>query len=64
MLRGVNRLGSNKVTMAELREVVTSLGRADVMTYIQSGNVVFTPRASVLGSVAGSGGNVWRPRGG
>jgi uncharacterized protein (DUF1697 family) len=32
-----------KVTMAELREVVSSLGHADVMTYIQSGNV-FTPR--------------------
>jgi uncharacterized protein (DUF1697 family) len=30
--------------MAELREVVTSLGLADVMTYIQSGNVLFTPR--------------------
>jgi len=29
--------------MAELREVVTSLGHADVMTYIQSGNVLFTP---------------------
>ena len=30
--------------MAELQEVVTSLGHADVMTYIQSGNVLFTPR--------------------
>jgi uncharacterized protein (DUF1697 family) len=30
--------------MAELREIVTSLGHADVMTYIQSGNVLFTPR--------------------
>ncbi len=29
--------------MAELREVVTSLGHTDVMTYIQSGNVLFTP---------------------
>jgi uncharacterized protein (DUF1697 family) len=27
-----------------LREVVSSLGYADVMTYIQSGNVLFTPR--------------------
>ncbi len=44
LLRGVNNLGSKKVTMAELREVVTSLGHADVMTYIQSGNVLFTPR--------------------
>ena len=28
--------------MASLRDVVTSLGHADVVTYIQSGNVVFT----------------------
>ncbi len=28
--------------MAELRDVVTSLGHADVATYIQSGNVVFS----------------------
>ena len=43
LLRGVNNLGGKKVAMAELREVVTSLGHADVMTYIQSGNVLFTP---------------------
>lgn len=30
--------------MADLRGVVTSLGHTDVMTYIQSGNVLFTPR--------------------
>jgi uncharacterized protein (DUF1697 family) len=44
LLRGVNNLGGKKVTMAELREVVSSLGHADVTTYIQSGNVLFTPR--------------------
>jgi uncharacterized protein (DUF1697 family) len=44
LLRGVNNLGGKKVAMAELREVVTSLGHTDVMTYIQSGNVLFTPR--------------------
>ena len=44
LLRGVNNLGGKKVTMAELREVVSSLGHADVVTYIQSGNVLFTPR--------------------
>jgi uncharacterized protein (DUF1697 family) len=43
LLRGVNNLGGKKVAMAELREVVASLGHADVMTYIQSGNVLFTP---------------------
>ena len=28
--------------MAELRQLVASLGHGDVATYIQSGNVVFT----------------------
>ena len=39
--------------MADLRQLVTSLGHADVATYIQSGNVVFTPSGtdtSVLAS--------------
>jgi uncharacterized protein (DUF1697 family) len=44
LLRGVNNLGGKKVAMAELREVVTSLGHIDVTTYIQSGNVLLTPR--------------------
>ena len=43
LLRGVNNLGGKKVAMAELREVATSLGHTDVMTYIQSGNMLFTP---------------------
>jgi len=46
LLRGINVGGNNKVAMADLREVVASLGHGDVATYIQSGNVVFTsPRA-------------------
>ena len=46
LLRGVNNLGGKKVAMAELRLVVASLGHAEVMTYIQSGNLLFTPRPS------------------
>src|SRR5579863_6045270 len=42
LLRGINVGGNNKVPMAQLREVVTSLGHAGVTTYIQSGNVLFT----------------------
>jgi uncharacterized protein (DUF1697 family) len=41
LLRGINVLGRNKVSMAELRQLVASLGHGDVATYIQSGNVVF-----------------------
>jgi uncharacterized protein (DUF1697 family) len=43
LLRGVNVGGGNKLAMAELRQLVTSLGHSDVTTYIQSGNLVFTP---------------------
>jgi uncharacterized protein (DUF1697 family) len=53
LLRGVNNLGGKKVAMAELREVVTSLGHTDVTTYIQSGNVLFTARLTDS-STAGS----------
>ncbi len=42
LLRGINVLGRNKVSMEELRQIVASLGHSDVVTYIQSGNVVFT----------------------
>ncbi|HEX5995436.1 MAG TPA: DUF1697 domain-containing protein [Jiangellales bacterium] len=42
LLRGINLAGRNKVAMADLRAVVSSLGHTDVSTYIQSGNVVFT----------------------
>jgi uncharacterized protein (DUF1697 family) len=43
LLRGINVGGRNKVAMADLRRVMASLGHTDVTTYIQSGNVVFTP---------------------
>jgi uncharacterized protein (DUF1697 family) len=42
LLRGINVGGRNKVAMSDLRTLVSSLGHADVATYIQSGNVVFT----------------------
>jgi uncharacterized protein (DUF1697 family) len=42
LLRGINLGGHNKVAMADLREIMTSLGHTDVATYIQSGNVVFS----------------------
>ena len=42
LLRGINVGGRNKVSMADLRTVVTGLGHTGVATYIQSGNVLFT----------------------
>jgi uncharacterized protein (DUF1697 family) len=42
LLRGINVGGHNKVPMAALRETCESIGCAEVVTYIQSGNVVLT----------------------
>ena len=42
LLRGINVGGHNKIAMADLRAMVTGLGFADVSTYIQSGNVLFS----------------------
>lgn len=44
LLRGINVGGHGVVTMAELRERFESFGLADVSTYIQSGNVLFSHR--------------------
>ena len=41
LLRGVNVGGHRRVPMATLRTVFESLGHANVVTYIASGNVVF-----------------------
>jgi uncharacterized protein (DUF1697 family) len=52
LLRGINVGGRNKVPMAELREVVASLGHTGVTTYIQSGNVLFTTAETDTGKLA------------
>jgi uncharacterized protein (DUF1697 family) len=44
-LRGINVGGHNKVPMAELRALLTSLGYADLATHLQSGNAVFSSQA-------------------
>ncbi len=43
LLRGVNIGPHKRIGMPALREIVESLGHTDVETYLQSGNVVFTP---------------------
>jgi len=42
LLRGINVGGKNKLPMAELVAMFVEAGCADVRTYIQSGNVLFT----------------------
>jgi len=52
LLRGINVGGRNKVAMTDLRQVATSLGHTDVVTYIQSGNLVFTAPQTGTSSLA------------
>ncbi|HEU4840467.1 MAG TPA: DUF1697 domain-containing protein, partial [Ilumatobacteraceae bacterium] len=47
LLRGVNLGPSRRLKMADLRAAVESLGHTDVETYLQSGNVVFTPAGRI-----------------
>ncbi len=41
LLRGVNVSGKHKISMADLKFGLERLGLKDVLTYIQSGNIVF-----------------------
>jgi uncharacterized protein (DUF1697 family) len=41
LLRGINVGGKNIIKMADLKACFESLGFSDVVTYIQSGNVLF-----------------------
>ena len=43
LLRGINIGPHKRIGMPALRSIVESLGHTDVETYLQSGNVVFTP---------------------
>jgi uncharacterized protein (DUF1697 family) len=46
LLRGINVGGRSLVPMADLRALLSSLGLEDVVTYIQSGNVVFRSQSA------------------
>ena len=45
LLRGVNVGGRNRVAMPALREALEEAGMQDVVTYVQSGNVVLSSNA-------------------
>ncbi len=42
LLRGINISGKNKIPMASLKEGFEDIGYINVVTYLNSGNVVFT----------------------
>ena len=41
LLRGINVGGKNKVSMADLKDMIACLGYKNVITYINSGNIIF-----------------------
>ncbi|KIG12014.1 hypothetical protein DB30_02132 [Enhygromyxa salina] len=53
LLRGINVGGKNRLPMATLRGLFTDVGAAEVTTYIQSGNVVFSAPAKLAKQIAG-----------
>ncbi len=46
LLRGINLGPRNRISMPELRELLAGAGFGDVRTYLQSGNVVLSSKAS------------------
>src|SRR5258706_10692620 len=52
-LRGVNVGGKSIVSMAAIKEALVALGLSDVRTYINSGNVIFSTRASDVQRLTG-----------
>jgi uncharacterized protein (DUF1697 family) len=52
LLRGINLGSRNRVAMADLRQLTEGLGHAEVVTYIQSGNVLFTSADTDCGALA------------
>ena len=51
LLRGINVGGRNVIRMADLRDCFEAEGFRDVVTYIQSGNVIFRSPSSGLGTL-------------
>ncbi|SDL71044.1 DUF1697 domain-containing protein [Kriegella aquimaris] len=49
LLRGINVGGRKKIKMDDLRQLLTQIGFEDVVTYIQSGNVVLKSNEKTLG---------------
>ncbi|MFJ2648279.1 DUF1697 domain-containing protein [Streptomyces sp. NPDC087420] len=52
LLRGINVSGHKRVPMADLRALLSGLGHGGVVTYLQSGNAVFTSASDDENAVA------------
>lgn len=53
MLRAVNVGGRNRLPMRQLAELAADLGHSEVVTHLQSGNLVFVPASPHPEEVAG-----------
>ena len=51
LLRGINVGRNKRIAMADLRELLTSLGYTDARTLLQSGNAVFTASGRTTGPI-------------
>ena len=47
LLRGINVGGKNKVSMADLKNMISTLGYENVITYINSGNIIFNSTENI-----------------
>ncbi len=52
LLRGINVGANNRITMADLRSLLESLGAQNVVTYLQSGQAVLDVDPAELGGLA------------
>ncbi len=52
MLRAVNVGGRNRLSMRALKDLATDLGHREVVTHLQSGNLVFVPAEPVEAEIA------------
>lgn len=52
LLRGINVNGQRKVQMKELTELYALLGFENIVTYIQSGNVVFSSKLNAVSKIS------------
>ena len=46
LLRGINVSGKNLIKMDALKQLFLNLGHQNIVTYIQSGNVIFTSKST------------------
>lgn len=49
LLRGVNVGGKNKVVMSELKDQLAELGYVGILTYLNSGNILFHSKKNIDG---------------